>query len=135
MMPGSRRRRSSSRPTAGPAVTRRCLQSIASALGPELQRRFELVLVDNGSVDDTGVLLDAWSDRAHIVRLPENRNFAGGMNAGVHAAAGDVVVLLNTDMVVPSGTLERLVDAARDPAIAIAGARLLYPDGFHQHGG
>ena len=120
---------------SGPAVTRRCLESIASALGPELGRRFELVLVDNGSVDDTGVLLDAWSDRARIVRLPENRNFAGGMNAGVHAAAGDVVVLLNTDMVVPSGTLERLVDAARDPSVAIAGARLLYPDGFHQHGG
>ncbi len=120
---------------SGPAVTRRCLESIASALGPELGRRFELVLVDNGSVDDTGVLLDAWSDRARIVRLPENRNFAGGMNAGVHAAAGDVVVLLNTDMVVPAGTLERLVVAARDPAVAIAGARLLYPDGFHQHGG
>src|SRR3954447_26632481 len=38
------------------AVTARCLELLADALGPELVRSFELVLVDNDSPDDTAEL-------------------------------------------------------------------------------
>ncbi|MEX2196853.1 MAG: glycosyltransferase family 2 protein [Thermoleophilaceae bacterium] len=117
------------------AVTERCLDSLAAALGDELGGAYELVLVDNGSPDDTAELFRAWEDRATVLLLDENRNFAGGCNAGARAAAGDVLVFLNNDTEVPAGALEAVVEAARQPGVGVAGTRLLYPDGTIQHAG
>jgi GT2 family glycosyltransferase len=119
----------------GRAVTERCLASLERALGSGLGTEFELVLVDNASPDDTGVLLDSWEDRATVLRQPENRNFAGGNNDGANAARGDVLIFLNNDTEVPPGTLEALVEEAADTNVVAAGCRLLYPDGSIQHGG
>ena len=49
-------------------LTELCLDSIAAALGDRLGRSWELVLVDNGSLDDTAELLDAWRERTTQVR-------------------------------------------------------------------
>jgi GT2 family glycosyltransferase len=116
-------------------VTEVCLQSLEMALGDGLGSTWELVLVDNASPDDTLELLHAWSDRATIVALPENRNFAGGCNAGAEAARGETLVFLNNDTTVPAGALEALVEQAREPGVGAAGPRLLYPDGTIQHAG
>lgn len=117
------------------AVTERCLESLAAALGDELGRSIELVLVDNDSPDDTGELFTAWEDRAVVVRLPENRNYSGGNNAGARAATGEVVVFLNNDTEVPEGAIEAVAGQAAEPGVGVAGARLLYPDGTIQHAG
>ena len=117
------------------AVTEQCLASLEAALGDDLGDRFELVLVDNNSPDDTLELFDRWSDRATVVALPENRNFAGGCNAGAAAATGEILIFLNNDTEVPVGALEALVEQAREPGVGIAGPRLLYPNSRIQHGG
>ncbi|HWI72508.1 MAG TPA: glycosyltransferase, partial [Baekduia sp.] len=117
------------------AYTERCLASLEDALGPKLGRDVELVLVDNNSPDDTAALLDAWEDRATVLRLPENRNFAGGNNAGAEAARGRVLLFLNNDTEVPAGVVEELATEALRPSVGIAGLRLVYPDGRLQHGG
>lgn len=117
------------------AVTERCVGTLEEALGDELGHAFELVLVDNGSPDDTAELFDRWSDRAVVVSLSTNRNFAGGCNAGASAASGDVLVFLNNDTEVPAGAIEALVEHAREPGVGVVGLRLLYPDGTIQHAG
>ncbi|HEY3773456.1 MAG TPA: glycosyltransferase family 2 protein [Solirubrobacteraceae bacterium] len=117
------------------AVTERCLESLRASLGHRLGRDWELVLVDNDSPDDTPALLQSWSDVATVRLLGENRNFSGGCNAGAEAASGEVLVFLNNDTEVPPGALETLVEQACEPGIAIAGARLLYPNGTLQHAG
>lgn len=117
------------------ALTEQCLRSLEACLGDRLGREFELVLVDNGSPDDTAELLAAWSDRATVRLLGENRNFAGGCNAGAEAARGEVLVFLNNDTEVTPGALEALVDQALEPGVGAAGCRLLFPDGTHQHAG
>ncbi|HWV86113.1 MAG TPA: glycosyltransferase family 2 protein [Capillimicrobium sp.] len=116
-------------------VTEACLRSLDAALGDGLGTAWELVLVDNASPDDTAELFAAWSDRATVVALPENRDFAGGCNAGAEAARGEVLVFLNNDTIVGPGALETLVEQAREPGVGAAGARLLYPDGTIQHAG
>ena len=113
----------------------RCLRSLQDALGDRLGTTWELVLVDNASPDDTAALFAAWSDRATVVSLPENRNFAGGNNAGAEVARGEVLVFLNNDTEVGPGALEAIVQEARQPGVGIVGTRLLYPDGRIQHGG
>src|SRR3954452_3734142 len=64
------------------AVTERGLNALAAALGEQLGRAWELVLVDNASPDDTPVLLQQWSDRAELLLLERNLDSAGGCTAG-----------------------------------------------------
>ncbi len=116
-------------------LTERCLASLDAALGSQLGDAFELVLVDNASPDTTLQLLDAWRDRATVVALPENRDFAGGCNAGAAASRGEVLVFLNNDTVVEPDTLEPLVETALEPGVGAAGLRLLFADGTVQHAG
>ena len=117
------------------AVTERGLAALAAALGDELGRAWELVLVDNDSPDDTPALLRQWSDRAEVLLLPRNLDFAGGCNAGAARARGDVLVFLNNDTEVVPGALEALVAQVAEPGVAIAGPRLLFADGTIQHAG
>ena len=115
--------------------TERCLTSLQDALGPKLGREVELVLVDNASPDDTRELLARWEDRARVVLLDENRNFAGGNNAGAAVATGRVLLFLNNDTEVPAGVVEELAAEALRPSVGLVGLRLRYPDGRLQHGG
>ena len=116
-------------------VTKRGLDALAAALGEQLGRTWELVLVDNASPDDTPALLRQWSDRAEVLLLQHNLNFAGGCNAGAARARGKVLVFLNNDTEVVPGALEALVAQVAEPGVAIAGPRLLFEDGTIQHAG
>lgn len=57
----------------------------------------EVIVVDDGSDDGTGKEAGAFPVR--VVRLPENRGKAAAMAAGVEAAAGDVLMFLDADLV------------------------------------
>ncbi|HEY4096531.1 MAG TPA: glycosyltransferase [Baekduia sp.] len=117
------------------AYTERCLASLERALGPKLGTEVELVLVDNASPDDTAELLKRWEDRARVLLLPVNRNFAGGNNAGAAVARGQVLIFLNNDTEVPAGVIEGLAGEALRPEVGLVGLRLRYPDGLLQHAG
>ncbi len=103
----------------GLALTERCLDSLAAQRTPG--REHEVVVVDNGSTDGT---VEALRDRpdVRVVALDRNTGFAGGVNAGVAASTGDVVVLLNNDATARPGFLEHLVAPFDDPAAARLGA-------------
>jgi GT2 family glycosyltransferase len=71
----------------------------------------ELLLVDNGSDDGSQAACAAFAgDHADVRYLPQSRNlgFGGGMNAGVAAARGQWVVLVNSDTLFPPGAIEAL---------------------------
>ena len=102
------------------------------------------MLVDNEAGD--GADVGAPPDTA-IVRLSDNRGFAGGANAGLALAFGDGaahVVLLNDDVLVEPGCVEALVAAAGDdgaaspridgpPGVAFSGGQLELKHGFGSH--
>jgi GT2 family glycosyltransferase len=87
-------------------LTLRCLDSLARQDLPG--RDVEVVVVDNGSDATTVAALRARDD-ARLVALGRNTGFGGGVNAGVAATTGDVVVLINNDAVAEPGYLEHLV--------------------------
>lgn len=108
-------------------TTQRCLDSLL-ATAPHAA---ELIVVDNGSNDETPRALAAYADRAKIVTLPENLGFVRGMNAGIAAAhPDDDVVLLNNDLVFGQvDWLERLRDAAyAAPEHGVIGCRQRGPE-------
>ncbi|MBI2267562.1 MAG: tetratricopeptide repeat protein [Armatimonadetes bacterium] len=106
--------------------TKECVDSILSHTTPG---SFELVFVDNGSTDGTLEFLESLSNRPsppwtriEVIRNGENRGFAGGCNQGIRASLGDDVLLLNNDVLVTPGWLDRLVTALRsNPKAAMAG--------------
>lgn len=107
-------------------TTRRCLDSLL-ATAPFAA---DVVVVDNGSRDETPQALRDYAGRVRIVTLPDNLGFVRGMNAGIEAARPeDDVVLLNNDLVFTQADwLERLRDAAyADAATGIVGCRQLGP--------
>lgn len=103
--------------TTGP-----CLESLYS--DNELQES-EIIVIDNASWDDAGRRLQAATrGRRHVrpVFNPVNRGFAGGNNDGAALARADILVLLNSDTIVPAGAMGRLVRTLdRHPDWAMAG--------------
>lgn len=91
--------------------------------------RPHVIVVDNGSTDRSVELVTSRYPGAQLVRLPANRGFAGGVNAGIAAArAGGArwIGLLNNDAVAEEHWLERLLDVLRaHPQVGIATARIV----------
>ena len=109
-----------------------CLRSLVEHAGSV---PFEVIVVDDGSVDETERCLRE-IDGLRSLRNRQNLGFVGSCNAGAAAAKGEFVLFLNNDTVVTAGWLEALVDTfAQVPDAGLVGARLVYPDGRLQEAG
>jgi tetratricopeptide (TPR) repeat protein len=71
----------------------------------------ELIVVDHGSTDDTARVLDAWQDRLPIRRIMRDANYSysASCNLGVAEAKGELVLLLNNDVVFHEDVLGEMV--------------------------
>ncbi|MCP3919635.1 MAG: glycosyltransferase family 2 protein [bacterium] len=114
-----------------------CLRSLRHAwaeAGFE-DERLEVVVVDNGSTDDTSWLDLIELEGATVLRGPENLGYAGGIQRAFAETGGepdDVVAILNPDVVFLPGSIRPLVEfLGRNPSAgAVAPAQLLDEDQF-----
>ncbi len=89
----------------------------------------EVIVVDNGSTDGSLLLLKQEYAEAQVLALGENRGFAGACNAGMRAARGDFVVLLNNDTEAAADWLEEVVAAFdRFPEAGMVASKMLLFD-------
>jgi GT2 family glycosyltransferase/glycosyltransferase involved in cell wall biosynthesis len=102
----------------GLPLTRRCLDSL---LGGETWPRFEILVVDNDSPDETRDYLRSLADpRVRVLLQERNLGFPRGCNLALAEARGEIVVFLNNDTIVPPGLLGRLVRPLQeDPQIGL----------------
>jgi GT2 family glycosyltransferase len=113
-------------------LTLRCLESIEANTPPEL---YDVVLVDNASVDGTPALLAALVGDVTVIRNHRDFGFARAANQGAAAARGACLVFLTQDAVVEPGWLETLTAAVSAEAdTGAVGARLAYPDAMASAG-
>lgn len=86
------------------------------------QGRWELIVVDNRSRDETADVAESWRTKMphlRIVRAPLARNVAGVRNAGVRASRGDLLLFCDADDVVNREWIAQLAGGLRDvPAVA-----------------
>ena len=74
-----------------------CLEALdRQTLGGLGDAAFEVIMVDNGSTDDTSAVLARYPD-VRVMALPGNLGFAAAVNVGIRVARAPVIVLLNND--------------------------------------
>ena len=89
----------------------------------------EIVVVDNASTDGSAEIAER-SPNVRVIRLPTNIGFSAGNNAGIRATSGELVLLLNSDTIVPAGALDLLIERLdAHPSAAVAGPRLVDAEG------
>ena len=98
-----------------------CLGSVyAQAYHP-----IEVIVVDNGSTDDSVAYIRRAFPEVRIVENSENLGFAGGNNRGVERAHGEYVALLNNDTVVEREWLVALMDRMQAGKSSIVASKVL----------
>ncbi|HQT92385.1 MAG TPA: glycosyltransferase, partial [Candidatus Kryptobacter bacterium] len=116
--------------------TEKCLESIRKNVR---YPNYEVIVVDNASVDGTREFvmeLSPRENRVRYIRNESNLGFVDACNLGAERANGEYVLLLNNDTTVNEGWLEALVAfAEKTPDCGAVGSKLLYPDGRLQEAG
>jgi GT2 family glycosyltransferase len=91
---------------------RRFLDGLMASLEVQDYEPFEIILVDNGSSDDSVDFVRETFPDVKVIALPDNVGFAQGNNVGIDAATGQHIVVLNNDTVVEPPWLRHLVEEA-----------------------
>lgn len=97
----------------------------------------EVVVVDNCSPADRAARRLARTPGVSVVQNAANEGFARAVNRGTRAGRGDWILLLNPDVTVPPGFLDKVLAAAQawptaDPRVGVVGFRLRNRDGTPQ---
>jgi len=103
----------------------RCIRSMFES-NPGLVRDAEIIIVDNGSKEDWGPLLEGLPS-VSLIRTGENLGFARAANWGMKLTRGPYIFPINPDSLVCPGALSRAVAFMQDPAnsnVAILGPKV-----------
>src|SRR5260370_304577 len=104
-----------------------CLRSLLRDV--DLQSN-EIIVVNNGSTDRTGELLELLGRVVRVLNNPTNEGFSTACNQGADLARGRYLVFLNNDTVVERGWLGNLVSTIETrETVGAVGSMLVYPDG------
>lgn len=104
-----------------------CLESIRAYSGHPGDYR--VTVVDNASTDGSPALIRSTRWVRGIFNST-NRGYGAACNQGIKSGAGEYIFLLNSDTMVTPGWLPSLLQLLARPDTAVAGPRLVTPDGF-----
>jgi GT2 family glycosyltransferase len=111
-------------------LTLQCLESIYA---DNLILEFEIIVVDNGSTDESVSEISRKFPDVHIISNDRNLGFACANNQGLAVGRGRYYLLLNSDTLVLPETLNIMIRVAEDhPEVGMIGPKLLNMDGSLQ---
>ena len=101
----------------------------------------EIILVDDGSEDKSSYVVRKNFPQVKLIRHTKNRGFSASVNTGARAAKGDLLVLLNTDVLPAADFLERIIPLFTDPKVfavslnegGYSWAKAVFENGFIGH--
>lgn len=104
-------------------MTEECLAAVL-----ENTRDCEIIIVDNGSEPPINPLFSGFIETT-VVRNDKNKGFPAAVNQGMRSANGDVIILLNNDVIVTPGWAEKLTQGL-DSGYSIVGPVTNYAAGI-----
>jgi hyaluronan synthase len=108
------------------AMVRKVVDACAWAEYP--RDRLEIIVVNDGSTDDTGVHVDqAQRDRPDLVQgiqLPMNAGKREALAAGFARATGEIIVTVDSDSLIERGALLAIVGPFRDPQVGVVAGKV-----------
>lgn len=109
----------------GKDYTEQCIESLAKHTQ---RKKYELILMDNGSNDGSIEMLEKMKKKKLIdtvILNSENKGFSGANNQGIKLAKGKYIFLLNNDTLLEKNWLEKIIKVAESsPEIGIVGPDL-----------
>ncbi|MFP4547010.1 MAG: glycosyltransferase family 2 protein [Fidelibacterota bacterium] len=106
----------------GEAILKDCLRSLYQSTRVAL----EVILVDNGSSDNSVKMVRQEFPEVNIYQQSENLGFAGGCNAGIQKATSRYVLILNNDTTHKENWIEYLLETLiMDKTIAAVQPKLI----------
>lgn len=109
----------------------RCLDSIYQSLSSS-KIKYEIIVVDNGSIDGTIQLLNKKYPRVIKILNKNNLGYGKANNIGIKKAKGKYILLLNSDILVLENSIDKLFEFVQSHPKAFIGARLINEDGTSQ---
>ncbi len=106
---------------------KRALQSVFS----QSMTDWEVIVVDDASTDETPAIVEAWAARDNRVKLlmqPFNKGVSAARNAGIAAAAGEWIALLDADDAFMPDRLETLIALGMSERVDMVADDILYYD-------
>lgn len=111
-------------------LTRYCIRNIIQS---NFNTDYEIIVIDNASPIGGIKKLKAEFSSVKFIELEQNKGFSAGNNAGIKAANGKYIMLINPDVVIVPGALEKLIEYLdKNPQVGIAGPKLLNANGTVQ---
>ena len=113
-----------------PVALKLCLRSIRETLA---ETPHEVIVSDSAAERETGRMLRSDFPEVHYLEFARNVGFAKLVNAGLRAAGGDPLLILNADTVLIENTAKTLAQFLQaHPDVGMVGPRLEYQNGSHQ---
>lgn len=81
----------------------------------------EIIVVDDFSTDNSLNVLDSFGSKLKVIRSEKNFGFSSTVNLGVKAAKGDIIILLNTDVIPEKGFLAPLIPHFKEDNVFAVG--------------
>jgi glycosyltransferase involved in cell wall biosynthesis len=107
----------------------------ALALLPELTADYEVIIVDDGSTDDTGEALNrlaATNEHVRVVRHDSNRGYGAALRSGFRAATKDLIFYTDGDGQYDVSELSRLHASLTDGVDVVNGYKAMRSDALHR---
>jgi GT2 family glycosyltransferase len=99
-----------------------CLDSVLKAT---VAHPTEIIVVDNGSTDETRTILDSYGEQLNLIPLGRNHGVAVARNIGMRAAKGRLIWILDVDTVVNRTAVDGMIRYLTDhPECGICACRL-----------
>ena len=113
------------------ATIKKCINSIFDGTDEDVVQKVEVIVVDDGSADETAETAAKFKDRIKLIRLSENGgSVAKTRNIGLSAASGEYITFLDADDYYEHGAVARMLDYIGEfkPDIIRFGCMIVCPD-------
>ncbi len=112
-------------------IIKKCLNSIFKNIN---NTNFEIIIVDNGSSDNTVEIIENNFKNIKLIQNNKNIGFGAAHNIAIKLGRGKYHLVLNPDVIFTENSVEKLVNFMEENLdVGLVSPKIVYPDGTTQY--